>query len=66
MVALAYTDIQPAPPVQPAPPATKKLNRRQASAASDPVVDMTTRLLSAPLHQFYAFLWRAGVLAVDE
>lgn len=64
MVAIAYTDI-PAP----APRATstaKKLDRRPAAPASDPVVDMTTRLLSGPLHQMYALLWRVGVLSVDH
>jgi hypothetical protein len=30
------------------------------------LVDATTRLLSGPLHQLYAFLWRAGVLTVDS
>lgn len=63
MVAIAYTDITtPAPR---AAQAVKKLDRRPAAPASDPVVDMATRLLSAPLHQMYAFLWRVGVLTVD-
>lgn len=68
MVALAYTDITPVAPVAPARPAlqvVKKPNRRPVSAASDPVVDMTARLFSAPLHQMYALLWRAGVLSID-
>ncbi|MCV7384868.1 Rv1535 family protein [Mycolicibacter longobardus] len=64
MVAIAYTDIS-----APAPRATstpKKLDRRPAAPASDPLVDMTTRLLSGPLHQMYALLWRAGVLTVNN
>lgn len=69
MVAIAYTDI-----TAPAPRdirTAKKLDHRPAAAApavpaSDPVVDMTTRLLSGPLHQMYAFLWRVGVLTVDN
>jgi hypothetical protein len=71
MVAIAYTDIStPAPaPVhtvnQPTQ-AAKKQNRRPAGAMSDPVVDVTTRLLSVPLHQAYALLWRAGLLSVDD
>ncbi|KLO27485.1 hypothetical protein ABW16_16320 [Mycolicibacter heraklionensis] len=67
MVAIAYTDI-----TAPAPRAistAKKLDRRPAAPvapASDPLVDMTTRLLSGPLHQMYALLWRVGVLTVNN
>ncbi|CAJ1493498.1 Rv1535 family protein [[Mycobacterium] kokjensenii] len=64
MVAIAYTDIQ-----APAPRAVsteKKLDRRPAAPAGDPLVDMTTRLLSGPLHQMYALLWRVGVLTVND
>ncbi|WP_024440125.1 MULTISPECIES: Rv1535 family protein [unclassified Mycobacterium] len=64
MVAIAYTDITaPAPRATSAP---KKLDRRPAAPTSDPVVDMTTRLLSGPLHQMYALLWRVGVLTVNN
>ncbi|MBS9535330.1 hypothetical protein KIH27_17225 [Mycobacterium sp. M1] len=64
MVAIAYTDITTpaAPPVK----AAKKLDRRPAAPTSDPVVDMATRVLSVPLHQMYALLWRVGLLTVDE
>jgi hypothetical protein len=64
MVAIAYTDI-----TTPAPRAistAKKLDRRPAAPTSDPVVDMTTRLLSGPLNQMYALLWRVGVLTVND
>ncbi|OMC06988.1 hypothetical protein A5735_03245 [Mycolicibacter heraklionensis] len=69
MVAIAYTDI-----TAPAPRdirTAKKLDHRPAAVpaappASDPVVDMATRLLSGPLHQMYAFLWRVGVLTVND
>lgn len=64
MVAIAYTDITA--PAARAPRAAEKLDRRPAAPASDPVVDMATRMLSVPLHQMYAFLWRVGVLVVDE
>ena len=66
MVAIAYTDITtPAP--RAATQATQRPVRRVAqNSHQDPVVDMTTRLLSAPLHQMYAFLWRVGVLVVNE
>ncbi|OHV04170.1 Rv1535 family protein [Mycobacterium talmoniae] len=67
MVAIAYTDISaPVQPVRPAKKALHKLDRQAVSTMSDPVVDMTTRLLSVPLHQLYALLWRVGVLSVDD
>jgi hypothetical protein len=63
MVALAYSDITtPAPRAVPAP---KRLEQRPVSTFSDPVVDVATRLLSVPLRQAYAWLWRAGVLVID-
>lgn len=67
MVAIAYTDI-PAPAPRAISTAKKLDSRRGAPAApaSDPVVDMTTRLLSGPLNQMYALLWRVGVLTVDN
>ncbi len=62
MVAIAYTDIPtPAPRAVPTP----KRQHRQVSTISDPVVDVTTRLLSGPMRQVYALLWRAGVLVID-
>ncbi|CAJ1497247.1 Rv1535 family protein [[Mycobacterium] holstebronense] len=64
MVAIAYTDITaPAPRAISAP---KTLDRRPAAPTSDPLVDMTSRLLSGPLHQMYALLWRVGVLTVSD
>lgn len=64
MVAIAYTDIQaPAPRAISTP---KKVDSRPAAPASDPLVDMTSRLLSGPLHQMYALLWRIGVLTVSN
>ncbi|HEU0191475.1 MAG TPA: Rv1535 family protein [Mycobacterium sp.] len=73
MVAIAYTDItapaQPArtaPRAVPAAHASKGSQRRRNHTTGDPVVDMTTRLLSAPLHQMYALLWRAGLLVVEQ
>jgi len=65
MVAIAYTDIPaPAPRAISTPPAPRR--GAPAAPASDPVVDMTSRLLSGPLHQMYALLWRVGVLTVDN
>lgn len=66
MVAIAYTDLN-TPAAQPThAPAAKRPARQPANSASDPVVEMATRLLSAPLHQAYAWLWRAGLLSVDH
>ncbi|MEO8815594.1 MAG: Rv1535 family protein [Mycobacterium sp.] len=64
MVAIAYTDITT--PAVRAPRAPKKLDPRRAAPASDPVVDMATRMLSVPLHQMYALLWRVGLLVVEQ
>lgn len=33
-------------------------------AGSDPLVDATARLLSIPLRQVYAVLWRVGLIEV--
>lgn len=63
MVAVTYTDITaPAPRATSAP----RRSQRRRAAHPDPVVEMTTRLLSGPLHQVYAFMWRVGLLVVDE
>jgi len=71
MVAIAYTDITaPAPRTLHAVPTKPARPTRGAAApaapTSDPLVDMTTRLLSGPLHQMYALLWRVGVLTVND
>jgi hypothetical protein len=63
MVAIAYTDITDITPPAPRPVHAPK---RQRQPAGDPLVDATTRLLSVPLRQLYAVLWRAGVLVVDN
>lgn len=68
MVAIAYTDIT-APAPRAINTAAQKLarpSRGPAAPTSDPLVDMTSRLLSGPLHQMYALLWRVGVLTVSD
>lgn len=64
MTAVRYDDVVPAStapaPTQPASPR----RRRPAAGPTDPLMAMTTRLLSVPLHQLYAALWRVGVLEV--
>jgi len=67
MVAIAYTDISaPAPRATSTPKTLARPDRGHAAPVSDPVVDMATRLLSGPLNQMYALLWRAGVLTVNN
>ncbi|HET9877338.1 MAG TPA: Rv1535 family protein [Mycobacterium sp.] len=61
MVAIAYTDITA--PVRRANSTPKRLEHRPAG---DPLIDATTRLLSVPVRQVYALLWRAGLLVVDS
>lgn len=63
MTAVRYDDLVPAPmaPAHQQPPKA----RPQASADSgNPLMDMATKLLSVPLHQLYAALWRVGVIEV--
>ncbi|RAU89998.1 hypothetical protein DQP58_24910 [Mycobacterium colombiense] len=63
MTAVRYDDAVPA---SAAPVATQPASPRRQPAAgpTDPVMAMTTRLLSIPLQQLYAALWRVGVLEV--
>ena len=63
MTAVRYDDLVPAP-MAPAPQQTPK-PRPQASANSgNQLTDMAAKLLSVPLHQLYAALWRMGVIEV--
>jgi len=52
----------PAPAALPAPKASKRSDAARTSG--DPLVDGAARLLSVPLRQLYAALWRAGVIEV--
>jgi len=65
MTAVLLDDVVPAPPapvltLQPAP----KRRPQPAFGGGDPLVDAATRLLSIPLRQVYAVLWRVGVIEV--
>ncbi len=57
-----YVDVATRPPA----PAPGPRRRRQSpiGAGGDPMVDAATRLLSIPLRQVYAVLWRVGVIEV--
>lgn len=46
-----------------APPAAR-IPRPPIGAGGDPLVDAATRLLSIPLRELYAVLWRAGLVEV--
>jgi hypothetical protein len=70
MTAVLYDDVVTTPPglrptFAPAPKqASKRLHRPPIGAGSDPLVDATARLLSIPLRQVYAVLWRVGLIEV--
>jgi hypothetical protein len=51
------------PTIAPAPKTTKRSDPRLMGG--DPLVDGAARLLSVPLRQLYAALWRAGVIDVN-
>lgn len=49
------------------PPVPKQASRRLARPSiggGDPMVDAAARLLSIPLRQVYAVLWRLGLIEV--
>ncbi len=77
MTAVLYDEVKvaatPAPRLQavPAPEPTAVPTRKSTSKrpdfqqiAGDPLVEGAARLLSIPMRQLYAALWRAGVLEV--
>jgi hypothetical protein len=45
-------------------PAPKRPRQTPIGAGGDPMVDAATRLLSIPLRQLYAVLWRVGLIEV--
>jgi hypothetical protein len=52
----------PAPAALPTPKTSKRSDPQLM--AGDPLVEGAARLLSVPLRQLYAALWRAGVIEV--
>jgi hypothetical protein len=65
MTAVLHDDVVPVPSaplltLQPAP----KRRPQSVFGGGDPLVDAATRLLSIPLRQVYAVLWRVGVIEV--
>ena len=64
MTAALYGDAAPTPAPAPIPAPAPKQVRRPHIGGGDPLVDAATRLLSIPLHQVYAVLWRVGLIEV--
>ncbi|HTX94915.1 MAG TPA: Rv1535 family protein [Mycobacterium sp.] len=59
--------VSPPAPVltlEPAPKPASPRRRREPIGGGDPLVDAATRLLSIPLRQVYAVLWRVGLIEV--
>jgi hypothetical protein len=61
MTAVPYDDVVAAPR---APKRAVKRLRQPPIGWGDPMVDATVRLLSIPLRQVYAALWRLGLIEV--
>lgn len=69
MTAVLYDDgvAVPAAPMlrlQPTPKQAPKRRPQPSFGGGDPLVDAATRLLSIPLRQVYAVLWRVGLIEV--
>lgn len=61
MTADLYDDVVTTPPV---PKRTSRRLARPPIGGGDPMVDAAVRLLSIPLRQVYAVLWRLGLIEV--
>ncbi len=57
MSAVPYDDVETTQP-------PKRLHRPPMGAGGDPLADAAARLLSIPLRQMYAVLWRLGLIEV--
>lgn len=58
------TPAAPRPTCEPAPKPAPTRRHREPIDGGDPLVDAATRLLSIPLRQMYAVLWRVGLIEV--
>lgn len=71
MTAVLYDEVvtatlTPGLTLAPAPgQAPRRAHRSPIASTGDPLVDMSTRLLSIPLRHLYAALWRAGLIEVS-
>jgi hypothetical protein len=67
MTAVLNDDVVTNPPAArptATPQAPKRAQRPTVGAGGDPLVDGAARLLSIPLRQVYAVLWRVGLIEV--
>jgi hypothetical protein len=66
MNAVLYDDVvtTPAAPRLAVQPAPKRLRQSPVGAGGDPLADAAAHLLSIPLRQLYALLWRVGLIEV--
>jgi hypothetical protein len=66
MTAVLHDEVVTSPPAIRAAekPAPRRPRRTPIGAGGDPMVDAATRLLSIPLRQLYAVLWRVGLIEV--
>ena len=66
MTAVLHDEVLTSPPATGAAqkPAPKRPSQTPIGAGGDPMVDAATRLLSIPLRQLYAVLWRVGLIEV--
>ncbi|OBI15750.1 hypothetical protein A5712_27940 [Mycobacterium sp. E2327] len=66
MTAVLYDDVATSPPATRAAvkPAPKQPRRTPIGAGGDPLADAAAHLLSIPLRQLYAVLWRVGLIEV--
>ncbi|MEB4208257.1 Rv1535 family protein [Mycobacterium sp. 94-17] len=53
-----------APAPRETPRQTPRPRPQPPAGAGNPLTEMTARLLSIPLHEIYAALWRMGVMEV--
>ncbi|OBH59803.1 Rv1535 family protein [Mycobacterium sp. E2479] len=65
MTAVRYDDLVPAP-IAPATPQKPRPRPGASANSGNPLTDMTAQLLSVPLRQLYAALWRMGVIEVTS
>ena len=61
MTAVPYDDVAESPPT---PKQASKQLAQPPIGGRDPMVDAAVRLLSIPLRQVYAALWRLGLIEV--
>ena len=59
-----YADNAPVPAPLPAPAPPRPRRHSRVVGGGDPLVDAAARVLSIPLRQLYAALWRVGVIEV--